>query len=94
MCKGCRETAFIYAMTSAALGHSIAKACSEGGIYTCSCGQNTTSMQLQEEWQWGGCSDNAQFGQKFARDFVDLSEKERDLRCAINLHNNEAGRLV
>lgn len=34
---GCRETAFIYAITSAAVTHSIARACSEGSIESCTC---------------------------------------------------------
>lgn len=29
---GCRETAFVYALTSAAVAHSIARACSEGKL--------------------------------------------------------------
>lgn len=142
---GCRETGFIYAVTSAALTYSIARACSAGSIYTCSCGQydqykqtlspsssssssssSAAAAAINEDrssnavpwrrrkhrrrhrrapllqpppsssadWQWGGCSDNVEFGRRFSRDFVDGVEKERDLRCAMNLHNNEAGRTV
>ena len=46
------------------------------------------------DWEWGGCSDNAQFGYKFSREFVDVIERGRDLRYMMNLHNNEAGRMV
>jgi hypothetical protein len=46
------------------------------------------------DWVWGGCSDNADFGYRFSRNFVDVLEKGRDLRHLMNLHNNEAGRLV
>jgi len=129
---GCRETAFIYAVTSAALTQSIARACSQGTVYTCSCGQHndldlphhrrarrrgrrrsrrgrgrrtTSHAPLAHtgpapggsggrDWQWGGCSDNGLFGYRFSRDFIDVNERERDLRCAMNLHNNEAGRTV
>lgn len=35
--RGCRETAFIYAMTSAAVTHAVARACSEGSIESCTC---------------------------------------------------------
>jgi hypothetical protein len=111
---GCRETAFIYAITSAALAHSVSRACSAGSIYTCSCGNHEPVLQRKglgrrgslspggpqgtsrhsTDWQWGGCGDNVQFGHRFARDFVDANERERDLRCAMNLHNNEAGRTV
>ena len=127
---GYRETAFIYAITSAALTHSVARACSSGTVYTCSCGQRNDLPQRSKrrqrgagrrrrrgrptslaprpaspgpagpavpgasDWQWGGCSDNGAFGYRFSRDFIDVNERERDLRCAMNLHNNEAGRTV
>lgn len=46
------------------------------------------------DWEWGGCSDNIGFGFKFSRDFVDTGERGRNLREKMNLHNNEAGRMV
>ena len=123
---GCRETAFIYAITSAALTQSIARACSSGTVYTCTCGHRNELPRSQRrqragrrrrrrqrptspappgppgppgqagatDWQWGGCSDNGAFGYRFSRDFIDVNERGRDLRCAMNLHNNEAGRTV
>ncbi|KAK2139725.1 hypothetical protein LSH36_1636g00003 [Paralvinella palmiformis] len=91
--KGCRETAFIYAVTSAALAHAVSRSCSEGTVYTCTCGQRLKRSTPASEWDWGGCSDNALFGHKFAKDFIDRVEKGRDLRSIMNLHNNEAGRV-
>ena len=44
--------------------------------------------------EWGGCSDNIVFGYKLAREFVDTGERGRSLREKMNLHNNEAGRVV
>ncbi|KAK6619019.1 Protein Wnt-1 [Polyplax serrata] len=35
--SSCRETAFIYAITSAAVTHAVARACSEGAIKSCTC---------------------------------------------------------
>ncbi|XP_064598197.1 protein Wnt-1-like isoform X2 [Liolophura sinensis] len=90
--KGCRETAFIYAITSAAVAHSVARGCAEGSILTCACGV-TSKQPSGRDWEWGGCSDNAKFGNKFARKFVDVVEKGRDFRYMMNLHNNEAGRM-
>uniref|UniRef100_A0A1B0D7U5 Protein Wnt n=1 Tax=Phlebotomus papatasi TaxID=29031 RepID=A0A1B0D7U5_PHLPP len=87
---GCRETAFIYAITSAAVTHSIAKACSEGTIESCTCDYSHQSKV--PVWEWGGCSDNIGFGIKFAREFVDTGERGRNFREKMNLHNNEAGR--
>ncbi|BFZ21771.1 hypothetical protein BsWGS_24809 [Bradybaena similaris] len=91
--KGCRETAFIYAITSAAVSHSVGRACSEGSISTCSCDTQTHARPSGRDWEWSGCSDNARFGHKFSRKFVDVLEKGRDFRYMINLHNNEAGRV-
>lgn len=113
----CRETAFIYAITSAAVTHAIARACSEGSIETCNCDYShqrgrlrpapsgtaaaaaattttTTAVSGVKDWEWGGCSDNIGFGIKFSREFVDTGERGKSLREKMNLHNNEAGRLV
>lgn len=99
---GFRETAFIYAITSAGVTHAVARACAEGVIETCTC--DTThqrrgpyiqnSVPGVKDWEWGGCSDNIDFGYKFARMFVDIGERGRSLREKMNLHNNEAGRVV
>lgn len=95
---GCRETAFIYAITSAAVTHSIARACSEGSIQSCSCDythqSRASGVSTVRDWEWGGCSDNIGYGFKFSRDFVDTGERGRNLREKMNLHNNEAGRAV
>ncbi|CAG0883851.1 unnamed protein product [Darwinula stevensoni] len=90
--KGCRETAFVYAITSAGVTHSVARACSAGHIKTCTCDYRRRSPPGLD-WEWGGCSDNIQFGDKFSRLFVDAGEKGRDLRAMMNIHNNDAGRL-
>lgn len=34
------------------------------------------------------------FGVEFSQSFLDLREKAGDIQSRINLHNNEAGRLV
>ncbi|KAI1291766.1 Protein Wnt-1 [Halotydeus destructor] len=91
--RGCRETAFVYALTSAGVAHAVARACSEGQIETCTCDYRNNRRPNGLDWEWGGCSDNIEFGYKFARSFVDAAEKGRDLRFVMNLHNNEAGRL-
>ncbi|XP_044727100.1 protein wingless [Chrysoperla carnea] len=104
--KGCRETAFVYAIMSAAVVHSVARACSEGSIESCTCDYShqarspkmiTSSGGVVHQngvrnWEWGGCSDNIGYGLKFSREFVDVGERGRNLREKMNLHNNEAGR--
>lgn len=76
--------------------HSIARACSEGSIQSCSCDYTHQSRppSTTRDWEWGGCSDNIGYGFKFSREFVDTGERGRNLREKMNLHNNEAGRAV
>ncbi|PNF39873.1 Protein Wnt-1 [Cryptotermes secundus] len=97
---GCRETAFIYAITSAGVTHAIARACSEGSIESCTCDYShqarsplvSSAVPGLRDWEWGGCSDNIGYGFKFSREFVDTGERGRNLREKMNVHNNEAGR--
>nr|CAH7760796.1 unnamed protein product [Callosobruchus chinensis] len=89
--RGCRETAFIYAITSAAVTHAIARACSEGSIDTCNCEAHHRPPTVTD-FEWGGCSDNIGFGFDISREFVDTGERGKSLREKMNLHNNEAGR--
>lgn len=63
-------------------------------IETCTCDYRNNRRPNGLDWEWGGCSDNIEFGYKFAKAFVDAAERGRDLRVVMNLHNNEAGRLV
>lgn len=83
----------MFAITSAGVTHAVARSCSEGAIESCTCDYRRRGPG-GPDWHWGGCSDNVDFGQMFSREFVDSSERGRDLRYLINLHNNEAGRMV
>ncbi|KAH9635041.1 hypothetical protein HF086_004395 [Spodoptera exigua] len=99
---GCRETAFIYAITSAGVTHAVARACAEGSIESCTCDYShidrvphrtrAAAASNVRVWKWGGCSDNIGFGFRFSREFVDTGERGKTLREKMNLHNNEAGR--
>lgn len=47
------------------------------------------------DWEWGGCGDNIHFGFRKSKDFLDSKYRRRsDMKTLINLHNNNAGRLV
>nr|QEF51149.1 Wnt5 protein [Eupentacta fraudatrix] len=97
-----RETAFTYAISSAAVAHSIARACREGDLSTCLCGNVERPADLDRTWEWRGCGDNIEYGIRFARQFVDATEMERNperrsreyATVKMNLHNNEAGRKI
>ncbi|XP_043656600.1 protein Wnt-2 [Drosophila teissieri] len=45
------------------------------------------------QWEWGGCSDNVNFGLRHSRVFLDAKQRQRrsDL---VKFHNNNAGRLA
>nr|CAD7585778.1 unnamed protein product [Timema genevievae] len=123
--KGYRESAFAYAISSAGVAHSVARACSMGRLTACGCdpsgfratarrnfnpggrgrsrNKQPSSQKKQQQqqqprassrWKWGGCSHNVDFGVDFSEKFLDAKEKAGDIQSRINLHNNQAGRLV
>ncbi|ESO91227.1 hypothetical protein LOTGIDRAFT_105620, partial [Lottia gigantea] len=98
--KGTREAAFIYAILSAGVVHSVTQSCSAGNLTDCSCDMSKYGRENKGEgFQWGGCSDNVDYGLKFSRGFVDAPEivrheDSRDIRNLMNLHNNEVGRQI
>ncbi|KAB0393688.1 hypothetical protein E2I00_010794 [Balaenoptera physalus] len=55
--RGFKETAFLYAISSAGLTHALAKACSAGRMERCTCDE-APDLENREAWQWGGCGDN------------------------------------
>ncbi|KAH3820700.1 hypothetical protein DPMN_122448 [Dreissena polymorpha] len=99
MCSvGTREAAFVYSISSAGVAYSITRACSLGHLSTCACDPNRKGRGRDKQgnpFQWGGCSDDVNYGQKFAKMFIDAKEKQHmDARALMNLHNNKAGRQV
>ncbi|XP_052283787.1 protein Wnt-2b-A-like [Dreissena polymorpha] len=93
---GTREAAFVYSISSAGVAYSITRACSLGHLSTCACDPNRKGRGRDKQgnpFQWGGCSDDVNYGQKFAKMFIDAKEKQHmDARALMNLHNNKAGR--
>ena len=93
---GCREAAFVHALTSAAVVHSVARACSDGTIASCTCDYRRRGRG-GPDWEWGGCSDNLPFGTRFSRELSAVSgsaRNTRDLRVLMDQHNEDAGRKV
>ena len=86
-----RETAYVHAIMSAGVTHTIARNCSEGSLTHCGCERNGR-VSDSEAWKWGGCSDNVVFGSLVSRQFLDKAASEPGSLAAQ--HNNEAGRIA
>jgi len=46
----------------------------------------------KNQFRWGGCSDDIEFGSKVAQSYLDNNQEVLDLRAQIRRHNNEVGR--
>ncbi|XP_069812165.1 protein Wnt-2 [Dendropsophus ebraccatus] len=93
--RSSRESAFVYAISSAGVVFAITRACSQGELKSCSCDPDKkgSSKDSRGSFDWGGCSDNIDYGIRFARGFVDARERKgKDARALMNLHNNRVGR--
>nr|QEQ06475.1 Wnt8a [Hippocampus erectus] len=89
-----KETSFVHAISAAGVMHTLTKNCSMGDFDNCGCDDSRIGQTGGRGWIWGGCSDNVAFGEKISKQFVDALEDGHDFRAAVNLHNNEAGRLA
>ncbi|XP_077997676.1 protein Wnt-10a-like isoform X2 [Glandiceps talaboti] len=96
MAKGYRETAFAYAIASAGVTYQVTRSCAEGRHPAeCGCDETLRIAPPGVDWQWGGCSHNAAFGEQFATNFLDIRENGRsDVQSRMNLQNNGVGRTI
>lgn len=87
---GFKETAFLYAVSSAALTHTLARACSAGRLERCTC-DDSPGMQSRQAWQWGVCGDNLKYSTKFLSHFLGPKRGSKDLRARADAHNTHVG---
>lgn len=85
-----KETAFLLAVSSAALTHALAKACSSGRMERCTC-DDSPGIQHREAWQWGVCGDNLKYSTKFLKKFLGQKRVSKDLRAQVDTHNINVG---
>ncbi|KAK3699930.1 hypothetical protein QZH41_016587, partial [Actinostola sp. cb2023] len=90
MRRASKETAFVYAISTAGVVHEVTRSCTLGELRECSC--DNRRGRSRKGFEWGGCSDNIMYGLNFAKAFVDSREVVRDARALVNLHNNYVGR--
>uniref|UniRef100_A0A915Q4D6 Protein Wnt n=1 Tax=Setaria digitata TaxID=48799 RepID=A0A915Q4D6_9BILA len=75
--SGTKEQAFVYALSSAALTHHVAKACVSGDLPYCPCGLNSPTASADASYKWKGCSDNVLYGQRVSREWADASWRKK-----------------
>ncbi|NXE68554.1 WNT11 protein, partial [Calcarius ornatus] len=93
--RGTRESAFVYALSAAAISHTIARACTTGDLPGCSCGP-IPGETPGPGYRWGGCADNLNYGLIMGSKFSDAPMKMKKSGSQANklmhLHNSEVGR--
>ena len=92
-----KEAAFVYALASATVVHTVSRKCIENAskLHYCGCDKNLKKELLPDDQKWGGCSPDIDFSINFSKAFVDRREGSATLRHQIFvLHNNRIGRLV
>ncbi len=93
------------AISSAGVVHAITRACSAGNLTECGCDSRYQRLgaadhsQPTGQWHWGGCSDDVNYGVRFAKQFLDRQDKlkfkeTKHVRYLMSLHNNNMGREV
>ncbi|XP_069883763.1 protein Wnt-9b [Dipodomys merriami] len=88
--RGFKETAFLYAISSAALTHALARACSAGRMERCTC-DDSPGLESRQAWQWGVCGDNLKYSTKFLSNFLGPKRGSKDLRARADAHNTHVG---
>ncbi|XP_020922486.1 protein Wnt-9b [Sus scrofa] len=88
--RGFKETAFLYAVSSAALTHTLARACSAGRMERCTC-DDSPGLESRQAWQWGVCGDNLKYSTKFLNNFLGPKRGSKDLRARADAHNTHVG---
>lgn len=96
--SGTRESAFVYALSAAAISHTIARACTSGDLRLCSCGPIPGEIP-EPGYRWGGCADNLHYGLLMGSKFSDAPMKMKkksgsNANKLMHLHNSEVGRQV
>lgn len=93
-----KESSYLHAIAAAGVAYQITKGCSLGNWDECGCDtrpQGRENKPGEKSWEWGGCSENFQYGKDYSKGFMDPGKNvERSLSNFIITHNHNAGRKV
>lgn len=91
-----REIAFVQAIISAGLMHTVTRRCSSGEPGSCKCPSTYQSQDAstRDNFKWNGCSDDVKSGSKLALHYLEDHESGHEINARIRRHNNEAGHHV
>jgi hypothetical protein len=100
-CLASKETAFVYALTSAAVVHSVTKSCTAGVLPDCAC-TKPDYIKYYGKRVKARCDENIDYGLLFSQLFVDAPDNDKQAKVKfrrsgqnlVNLHNSRAGRKV
>lgn len=88
------------AISLAAIAHTVAKACKEGHLRSCSCDNDAVNLPETDEnnsiQYQASCSDNAEYGLQVAERFLNKRHTTvgRDLKHELTQHNYRAAKEV
>uniref|UniRef100_A0A1I7XZ16 Protein Wnt n=1 Tax=Steinernema glaseri TaxID=37863 RepID=A0A1I7XZ16_9BILA len=89
---GYRESAYLWAMSSAGAAWGVATACAQGWLDECKCvGDDTTGPR---GWEWGGCSYGVQYGITTSRKLLTRQGLAKSPLKKLEKHNLKAGRIA
>ncbi|GLV37926.1 archease [Carabus blaptoides fortunei] len=86
--RGTREQAYVYALSSAAMTYTMARACASGALFHCTCASPPHDPP-SGNFKWGGCGDNVRWGAQFAKQFVDSIERNEGRASKRDLEEKE-----
>lgn len=97
--EGTKEAAFLNAIVSAGVAHSVTSACAKNNITDCICGMNKgPTTATQASWENHGCTNNIAHGIEISKTFLEGTPMTRSsMKKGYELqvkHNREAGRQV
>ena len=92
---GTKEAAFVYALASATVVHTVASVCATYELPHCGCDTTLRNQTLPNGEKWGGCSPDIDFSVNFAEKLLHRKEDNTSLNYRNFIsQNSKIGRSV